>query len=120
MNSVILTGYIKTKNSIRTSKGGTQYLKNVLMVGSDKNNAIEHIPFIAFDEEALAIDKAGAGVTIEVKGRIKSNWDKETKTSEVYVIVDDVQLTNEIQSEEAFNDSPMENVDDMGDDDLPF
>lgn len=119
MNSVVITGYIKTKNALRTSKGGNKYLKNVLMVGNDKNNSIDHIPFLAFGEQAIAIDKAGAGVTIEIRGKIKSDYNKETKVADVFVIVDDVQLTNEIQNEEAFNQSPMDEVD-MGEDDLPF
>ena len=117
MNNVMLTGYMKSKTELRTSQNGVKYIRNIICIGNDKNKSIEYIPFIAFNEEALTIDKAGAGLTLEIRGKLKSDFNKEKKTTSVYVMVDEVQLTNELQSEEAFIDNP---VDDDAEDDLPF
>ena len=118
MNSVVITGYIKTKTELKKSAKGTTYLKNILLVGNDKNDIIDYIPIVAFGERAITIDKASAGVTMEIKGKLRSEWDKERKKGGLYIVVEDVQLTNDIQNEEAF----MDNVEpfDSNNDDLPF
>lgn len=121
MNIVTLSGYIKYKNDLKTSSKGTQYLKNVLTVTNDKNDSQELIPFIAFKNNAVLIDKAGAGVTIEIKGTLHNKYDKEKKTNDMVVYVDEVTLTGAIQDEEAFidNNNSDTSIDD-GTDDLPF
>lgn len=118
MNNVIITGYIQKKSELKTSAKGSKYIKNILTVPSDKSTFCEKIPFIAFKDNAVIIDKVKAGVTMEIKGKLHNNFDSKAKTNEVVVYVDEVILTDNIQDEEAFvdGDAPSENADD----DLPF
>lgn len=118
MNTVMLTGYIHKKSELKTSAKGSKYIKNILTVPRDKSDFVEKIPFIAFKENAILIDKVKAGVTIEVKGTLHNNYDKEKKINDVIVYIDEVTLTDNIQDEDAFVEG--DNADDMADDDLPF
>lgn len=119
MNTVLLTGYIQNKNQIRVSAKGTKFCRNILKVPNDKNESTENIPIVAFGEKALLIDKSNAGTMLEIKGKLHCSYDKEKKSNDAVVFVDEVTLTGDIQSEEAFVDSDTTPVD-LPDDDLPF
>lgn len=125
MNNVIITGYFKKKSELKKTKNGKDYYKNTLIVPSDNNKGNDWIDFLAFGNEAIALDKINAGVTIELRGRLHSSWQNEKRYNEVTVFVDKVVATNNIQDEEAFMDNDMsQDEEDMpvdeGSLDLPF
>lgn len=125
MNNVIITGYFKKKSELKKTKNGKDYYKNTLVVPSDNNKGNDWIDFLAFGNEALALDKINAGVTIELRGRLHSSWQNERRYNEVTVFVDKVVATNNIQDEEAFMDNDMSQDEedipvDEGSLDLPF
>lgn len=125
MNNVIITGYFKKKSELKKTKNGKDYYKNTLVVPSDNNKGNDWIDFLAFGNEAIALDKINAGVTIELRGRLHSSWQNEKRYNEVTVFVDKVVATNNIQDEEAFMDNDMSQDEedisvDEGSLDLPF
>jgi len=125
MNNVIITGYFKKKSELKKTKNGKDYYKNTLVVPSDNNKGNDWIDFLAFGNEAIALDKINAGVTIELRGRLHSSWQNEKRYNEVTVFVDKVVATNNIQDEEAFMDNDMSQIEEdvpvgEADDDLPF
>ena len=125
MNNVIITGYFKKKSELKKTKNGKDYYKNTLIVPSDNNKGNDWIDFLAFGNEAIALDKINAGVTIELRGRLHSSWQNEKRYNEVTVFVDKVVATNNIQDEEAFMDNDMSQIEedvpvDEGSLDLPF
>lgn len=125
MNNVIITGYFKKKSELKKTKNGKDYYKNTLVVPSDNNKGNDWIDFLAFGNEAIALDKINAGVTIELRGRLHSSWQNEKRYNEVTVFVDKVVATNNIQDEEAFMGNDMSQIEEdvpvgEADDDLPF
>ena len=126
MNNVIISGYFKEKSSLKkTKKNGKDYYKNTLVVPNENGKGNDWIDILAFGNEALALDKINAGVTVEIRGRLHSSWQNEKRYNEVTVFVDKVMATNNIQDEEAFMDNDTTQLEEdvpmsEADDDLPF
>lgn len=120
MNKVILSGVVKYPIEIRKSKNGNGYCKNIISVDRTMNKGSDNITFIVFGDKAMLLQKASQGSNVELIGEWHSNYDKDKKLKEDFLVVQEVNIY-ELEPQQDIETLDMaDDVVDMADDDLPF